>query len=102
MNELTKATKSALFMAAAYAALDSIYLTSNGGQRVGDRAIGKVEGRAEVIFDARIGCEAQEANITLTPNYETEVLTFNCEWKGLKMNVDLYLGDYGIDLVEDV
>lgn len=95
---------SAIFLSAAYAAIDTIYLKGNAGRIVDDRDLHKAEGKAEQVFDDHVridNAEARnEANVAFTPDYDEEKLHIVISCSGFSMNCDLYLGDYGVNLVE--
>lgn len=98
--------RSQVFLLAAVAATETIYLTGDGAQQVSERDIGKAEGRAETVFDDYLSNQGIEperlrvANVTLSPDYESERLNVDVRFEGFIYNIDLYLGDYGIDLVK--
>lgn len=104
---MTGTITSKQFLDAAYAAIDTIYLQGGVGGEVSDRNIGRAEGRAEVVFDDRVrhlsgaaDLATGVANVRLVPDYETDVLHCHVVYGDKNMSVDLYLGDYGVDLVE--
>jgi len=98
---MTKLT-SVAFLGAAFAAIDTIYLKGKGG-KVSDRDLHKAEGKAEQVFDDRMRqfeeVEIDESNVSFTPDYDTERLHIHIQCGKFNMSNDLYLGDYGVDLI---